>query len=82
MHPPRKEADVHWNMLLVRCEQHGTHKVIIAGLDDLADDFARHALEWLTDRGEKGELVSTVIPLTEARMAAAEGSLDVDDLPF
>jgi anaerobic glycerol-3-phosphate dehydrogenase len=79
---PLKHTQIHWNIVSIPCSEHGPHRVIIAGLDVLADDCADIVMQGLRDLGEKATMTSIHIPLDEARRAAGKAGVDVDDIPF
>jgi hypothetical protein len=79
---PLKHTAIHWNIVTLQCAEHGPHRVIIAGLDVLADDCADIVLRELHALGEDADKVSTHIPLDETRRAARKDGMDRDDLSF
>lgn len=77
-----KATHIHFNIINLPCSEHGPHRVIIAGLDVLADDVADIALRELRALGEQATMLSRHIPMDEAqRMAFGEG-MEHDDLPY
>lgn len=82
MHHPRKRrpTHIHWNILTWDCDEHGPHRVIVAGLDDTADLVADIITKHPTEDGSRPRLFTELIPLDDARAAA--GEVTYDDLPF
>lgn len=81
MHRPRKRPTyIHMNVLTWECDEHGPHRVIIAGLDDTADLAAEIVTKHPTEDGRPPTLVSELVPLHTARRAAEGG--DYDDVSF
>lgn len=82
MHHQRKRrpTHIHWNILTWECDEHGPHRVIVAGLDDMADLVADIITRHPTEDDGKPHRFTDLIPLDDARAAAHE--VDHEDLPF
>ena len=77
----KRHTHIFWNILTWECDEHGGHRVIIAGLDDTADLVADLIVRHPTEDGGRPHLFARHIQLDEAR-TAAEGGLDFENLPF
>lgn len=82
MHHQRKARPTHIHMLTLTwpCDEHGHHRVIVAGLDDTADLVAKIVQRNPTETGEPPLVSLELIPLDDARRAYH--GLDFDDLPY
>lgn len=77
-----RSTHIHWNMLTIKCSIHVEHKVIIAGLDHLADESADWCVARLRENQDHVTVQRVLVPLDDAARIYKEHGLDYDDLPF
>lgn len=74
---------IHWNVLVIPCAEHHGHKVIVAGLDQCADDTAAAALAAWKEHYPASRLVTKLLAVDEAEVILGTRARDDDeDLPF
>lgn len=85
MMPKRSKREIHWNVLVIPCARHGDHKVIVAGLDSIADDTAEMALRGWEQDYPDARRINKVMAVSEAEIIlgmSVGGDDDDEELPF
>lgn len=78
----RKPRSFFSSTLMVSCELHGPHRIIIVSLDGFSIVAADFAEAGFSGDGFTVHRTDVQAPLSEARRAAGDGGPDIDDLPF
>lgn len=66
----------------ISCRQHGSHKLIVGGLDEMAEMAARIVKDRLSTVGRTAELTVKRIALEDAYTMMDLGGINYDDLPY
>lgn len=74
MSKTHSDGNAHIHIISVECPRHGAHRVIVAGLDDRADDTADFVLDSLIASGDPATIERSVMPLEQAAAMAEWGA--------